>query len=152
MSQTIIDYVAKQLHPFFESNGFEVYDIDFIKEGSNWYLRVLVDKNGGISLEDCGDISHFLSEKLDEHDPIEQAYILEVSSPGIERPLKSDIHFHDSINHEVFVEYKDQNGEIKEIEGILIESNDNQIVVQKLKTKVEIEKANITFARRAIKF
>ena len=70
------------------NNGFELVDVEYVKEGSNWFLRVYVDKEGGIDIDDCGRISEFLSEKLDENDPITDAYFLEVSSPGAERPLK----------------------------------------------------------------
>ena len=68
-------------------------DVEFLKEGANWYLRVYIDKPGGIAIDDCQAVSEQLSDKLDEVDPIKQSYILEVSSPGLERPLKKDSDF-----------------------------------------------------------
>ena len=74
--------------------GLELVDLEFVKEGANWYLRVYIDKEGGVSIDDCEAVSRALEAKLDETDPIEQAYVLEVSSPGIDRPLKKGCGFH----------------------------------------------------------
>ena len=79
--------------PFVEANGLELVDLEFVKEGVNWYLRVYIDKDGGVNIDDCELVSRALEAKLDEIDPIEQAYILEVSSPGIDRPLKIEADF-----------------------------------------------------------
>ena len=76
-----------------EANGLELVDLEFLKEGVNWYLRVYIDKEGGVTLDDCEVVSRTLEAKLDEKDPIEQAYILEVSSPGLDRPLKKEADF-----------------------------------------------------------
>ena len=79
--------------PLVEENNFELVDVEYVKEGSNWYLRLYIDKPGGINIDDCEVISRALSDKLDEEDYIEDAYILEVSSPGLGRPLKKDKDF-----------------------------------------------------------
>ena len=76
------------LKPVVERMGYEMVDIEFVKEGPNWYLRAFVDKDGGVTIDDCELISKELEKVLDENDPIEQAYFLEISSPGIDRPLK----------------------------------------------------------------
>ena len=81
------------LKPTVEHMGYEFADIEFVKEGPNWYLRVFADKEGGISIDDCELISKELEKILDENDPIEQAYFLEISSPGIDRPLKKKADF-----------------------------------------------------------
>ena len=80
----------KLLMPIMEANGFELVDVEYVKEGTEWYLRLFLDKDdeNGIDLDDCELISRALSDILEEKDPIAQAYRLEVSSPGIERPLK----------------------------------------------------------------
>ncbi len=83
------DVVAELAQPIVEALSFELVDVEFLKEGANWYLRVYIDKSGGIAIEDCQAVSEQLSDKLDEADPIKQSYMLEVSSPG-ERPLKKD--------------------------------------------------------------
>lgn len=81
------------LEPIIEERNLELVDLEFQKEGANWYLRVYIDKEGGVDIVDCETVSRQLEAKLDEADPIEQAYILEVSSPGIDRPLKKDADF-----------------------------------------------------------
>ena len=87
------DYVTRTealVTPFIQENNFELVDTEFVKEGGNYYLRVYIDKPGGINIDDCELISRALSDKLDEEDYIEEAYILEVSSPGLGRPLKKE--------------------------------------------------------------
>lgn len=79
--------------PIAKDLGLTLWDVRFEKEGANWYLRVFIDKDGGVSIDDCVDMSHALDKPLDDADPIEQSYCLEVSSPGIERDLKRDSHF-----------------------------------------------------------
>ena len=78
------------LLPMMEENGFELVDVEYVKEGGSWYLRAYIDKPGGIAINDCELISRALSDKLDEEDFIEDSYILEVSSPGLGRPLKKE--------------------------------------------------------------
>lgn len=79
--------------PVAEALGLQLWDVRFLKEGATWYLRIFIDKPGGVSIDDCVDMTHALNPVLDEADPIEQAYCLEVSSPGIERELTRDEHF-----------------------------------------------------------
>ena len=79
--------VLPLLEPIVEANDLELVDLEFVKEGVNWYLRVYIDKEGGVNIDDCELVSRALEAKLDEADPIEQAYILEVSSPGIDVKL-----------------------------------------------------------------
>ena len=74
-------------------NEYELYDIEFVKEGADWYLRIYIDKPGGVSIDDCEKVSRIVENLLDERDPISHAYILEVSSPGIDRKLKKDEDF-----------------------------------------------------------
>ena len=102
-----------------ESN-VELVDVEFVKEGANWYLRIYIDKEGGVDIVDCETVSRGVEGKLDEKDPIEQAYILEVSSPGIDRPLKKDADFEKFKGEIVDVKlYKAQNGS-KEYQGTLL--------------------------------
>ncbi|HBC94043.1 MAG TPA: ribosome maturation factor RimP [Pelotomaculum sp.] len=86
--QNIAATVAELIQPLFEDAELELVDVTFTKEGSGWYLRIFIDKPGGVGIEDCQDFSRKIEPILDEKDPIPQSYILEVSSPGIERPLK----------------------------------------------------------------
>ncbi len=89
--------------PIAENLGLRLWDVRFEKEGANWYLRVFIDKDGGISIDDCVDMSHALDKPLDDADPIDQSYCLEVSSPGIERDLKRDSHFEQCIGMKIKV-------------------------------------------------
>ncbi|MFZ5966548.1 MAG: ribosome maturation factor RimP [Bacillota bacterium] len=89
----IIDIVNDLVSPIIDQQGFELVDIEFVKEGQDRFLRVYIDKPDGITLDDCQIVSEYLSDKLDEIDPITESYFLEVSSPGINRPLKKDADF-----------------------------------------------------------
>ncbi|MBQ6708128.1 MAG: ribosome maturation factor RimP [Clostridia bacterium] len=92
----IAEPIAKEL-------GLKLWDIRFLKEGAEWYLRVFIDKDGGVSIDDCVDMSHALDKPLDEYDPIDRSYCLEVSSPGIERELSIDEHFEASLGKSIKV-------------------------------------------------
>ena len=83
----------KLLEPILAEHHFELYDVEYVKEGSNWYLRAFIDKEGGITVDDCELVSRKLSDLLDKEDFIPESYILEVSSPGLGRQLKKDKHF-----------------------------------------------------------
>ncbi len=84
----IVEKIEILISPYIQESGMELVDVEFVKEGGNWYLRIFIDKPGGIGIEDCRLISEKIDKLMDEKDPIPQSYILEVSSPGIERPLK----------------------------------------------------------------
>src|SRR5699024_4646180 len=101
----VVEIVTGLAKPILAKHDCYLYDLEFVKEGKNWYLRVYVDKDGGVTLEDCADISDELSEALDntEPDPIPQAYFLEVSSPGAERPLKKEEDYQRAIDHYIHI-------------------------------------------------
>ena len=91
------------LAPIVELNGFELVDVEYVKEAGNWYLRGYIDKPGGITVNDCETVSRAFSDKLDENDFIEDSYIMEISSPGLDRPLKKDKDLERSIGESVDV-------------------------------------------------
>ncbi|NLW24734.1 MAG: ribosome maturation factor RimP [Clostridia bacterium] len=99
----IEETVTEIAEPIVEENGLELVDVEFVKEGSEWFLRIFIDKEEGVTLDDCEKVSRVLSDKLDEVDPITQAYHLEVSSPGIERPLKKTRDFERFLQHPIQV-------------------------------------------------
>ena len=105
--------------PIIEKHNFKIYDVDYSKEGGNWYLRVFIDKEGGITIDDCEAVSREFNEILDREDFISDAYIMEISSPGLGRKLTKDRHFENSLGEEVSVKlFKAVDGE-KEFIGIL---------------------------------
>ena len=87
------ELVEKLLEPIAEAHGVRIYDVEYVKEGQEYYLRAYIDKDGGVTIDDCVDVSHDLSDALDAADPISEAYTLEVSSPGLGRTLTKDRHF-----------------------------------------------------------
>ena len=101
--QEIEQHCTELVTPIIEENGFELVDVEYVKEGSDYYLRVYADKEGGINIDDCVLISRSLEEKLDAADRMTDPYILEVSSPGLTRPLKKDKDFKRNLGKKVEV-------------------------------------------------
>lgn len=116
--------------PILEENNVELYDIDFEKEGSDWYLRVYIDKEGGVNINDCENVSRAFNKILDEKDYIDEVYIFEVSSPGLGRQLKKDIHFEKSIGESVDLKTYKPIDKCKEFTGILKAFDLNTITLE----------------------
>lgn len=155
---TIVETVTALVKPILDEHNFYLYDMEFVKEGKSWYLRVYIDKDGGITLNDCAAISDQLSEALDnvEPDPIPQAYFLEVSSPGAERPLRNEEDYQRAVNDYIHVSlYQQINGK-KVYEGTLSKLTDKELTLDYLdKTRhrqVVIDRSKVAQARLAIKF
>ena len=153
-----VDEVRVVVQPIVDEQNLELVDMEFLKEGKNWFLRIYIDKPGGIDIEECALISEKVSEALDaiDPDPIPQAYFLEVSSPGAERPLKTEADMQNAIGKYVHLSfYQAIDGE-KFYEGTLKEVNDDYVVLTiriKTRTKdIEIERKQIANARLAIQF
>ena len=158
LSSTVVDAVEKLVEPILTEHDFELYDIEFVKEGQNWYLRVYIDKDGGITLEDCATVSDQLSEALDnaDPDPIPQAYFLEVSSPGAERPLKKESDYQRALNEYIHVSlYQAVDGR-KVYEGTMTDLTPDSLTLDYLdKTRhktITLDRKKIAKARLAIKF
>jgi ribosome maturation factor RimP len=137
---------------YLEENKLELVDVEYVKEGSNWFLRVYVDKEGGIDIDDCGRVSEFVSGKLDELDPIEEAYFLEVSSPGAERPLKKAEDVAKAVGKHVFLTTYEQINGAKEFEGRLDEFDGTTLIVTIGRRKQAIPYDKVASARLAIVF
>ena len=131
-----------------EKLGYDLYDVEYAKEGPNYYLRIYIDKKEGIDLEDCEKVSNEINEKLDQADYIKEQYFLEVSSPGIERVLRKEKHLKDNIgkNIEIRLFKKDENGS-KEYLGKLENYDDNFITIKKGEEKIKIERKNIALIK-----
>lgn len=113
--------------PIADELGLDIWDIRFEKEGSSWYLRIFIDKADGVSIDDCVNMSHAIDKPLDDADPIEQSYCLEVSSPGIERDLKRDAHFEACIGKRIKLKLIRPLNDKREYNGIL-KSYDNSVI------------------------
>ena len=116
--------------PIVDEKGFELVDVEYVKEGSNWYLRAYVDKEGGITINDLESVSRILSDKLDEEDFISDAYILEVSSPGLGRPLKKDKDFDRNMGNEIEVHLYRAVDRQKQLVGLLKAYNADTITIE----------------------
>lgn len=138
--------------PIMETNDFELVDVEYVKEGANWYLRVYADKEGGINIDDCVTISRSLEEKLDQEDFIEDAYILEVSSPGLGRPLKKEKDCLRSIGKSIDVKLYQAIEKQKEFTGILKESTQDHLVITVDEKDITFEKKSIASARLSLDF
>lgn len=152
----VTDVVEELVSPIINELGLELVEIEYVKEGKSWFLRVYIDNDNGVDIEDCGVVSERLSEKLDEVDPIPHNYFLEVSSPGAERPLKKDKDFQKAIGKNVFIKtYEPIDGE-KTFEGKLLEFDGEQIKLEvKIKTRkktIDIPYEKVANARLAVIF
>ncbi len=137
-----------------EKLDYELVDVEFLKEGKHRFLRVYIDKDGGVSLDDCQTISRALNEKLDALDPIEEEYILEVSSPGIERPLKKDEDFKKFVDKLAQIKlYFPLNG-VKMIEGVLKGFENGEVLIEdeRTETVIAIPKDKIASAKLLFRF
>ncbi len=141
------------LEPILRENNFELYDVEFVKEAGTFYLRAFIDKEGGININDCELVSRRLSDLLDEKDFIPDAYILEVSSPGLGRALKKDKHFEKSIGEEVEIKLFKAIDKQKDFTGYLESFNDEVIVISdEAENEMEFERSNIASVRLVVHF
>ncbi|NPV28249.1 MAG: ribosome maturation factor RimP [Firmicutes bacterium] len=122
--------IAKLLEPFLTDSALELIDVEYRKEGKNWFLRIFIDKPGGVQLADCENISNFLSSRLDELDLIPHHYILEVSSPGIERPLRKPEDFLRYRGSRISLKTHNRVQGKKNFQGVLVDYLDNQVILQ----------------------
>ncbi|MEW9093899.1 MAG: ribosome maturation factor RimP [Clostridiaceae bacterium] len=125
-----IDELTNLIHPIVDRLGYELYYLEYVKENRENYLRVYIDKDEGITLEDCEKVSREISEMLDIEDPISEGYYLELSSPGIERELHNDNHLNKYIDYEVSVKLKSLFNGSKKFDGVLKEFDKDTISIQ----------------------
>lgn len=143
----------QMVRPIVEANQFDIYDVEYVKEAGNWYLRIYIDKEGGITVDDCELVSRSMSELLDKDDFITDSYILEVSSPGLGRQLKKDKHLEKSIGEEVEVKLFKAYNKQKDFEGILKAFDKEKITIELSdKTEMEFVRTDIAMIRLAFDF
>ena len=153
MKKTYEQRTEELISPIIEQNQFELVDVEYVKEGGTWYLRAYIDKPGGITVDDCEVVSRALSDLLDKHDFIEDAYVLEVSSPGLGRPLKKEKDFARSIGEEVDVRTFRAISHQKEFTGILRDYDKEKIVLEMEDQELlEIARTDIALIRLSFDF
>lgn len=149
------EYEAKTerlLEPIVRANGVAVYDVEYVKEGSDYYLRVYIDKQDGVTIQDCENVSRALSDELDREDFIPEAYILEVSSPGLGRVLKKDKHLQSALGQEVEVRlFKPVEGR-KEFAGVLDGFDGENLTVRSEGAQRTFRRTDIALVRLALDF
>ncbi|MCL2865429.1 MAG: ribosome maturation factor RimP [Lachnospiraceae bacterium] len=139
--------------PIVDQLGFELVDVEYVKEGSTWYLRVYIDKPGGIAVDDCEAVSRRFSEILDEKDYIPDAYIFEVSSPGLGRPLKKEKDFQKSMGEEIEIRTYRAIEKEKEFFGVLKAYDAKTITIEdESGLKKTFERSEVALIRLAIRF
>ena len=140
------------LLPVLAEHNFELWDVEYVKEAGTWYLRAYIDKEGGIAVDDCEVISRILSDWLDQADFIEDSYILEVSSPGLGRPLKKERDFERSLGEEVEIRlYKALNKQ-KEFTGILKAYDKETVTIETAEGELVFNRPVIALIRLAFDF
>ena len=150
------DYETKAtelIMPILETNNYELVDMEYVKEGSSKYLRAYIDKPGGITVEDCAVVSRAFSDKLDEKDFIDEAYILEVSSPGLGRPFKKDKDFERNLNEEVELKLYRAVEHKKDYVGLLRAYDKDSVTIElEDGNTMNFERANLAIIRQTVYF
>lgn len=125
-----VERVEQIVKPIAIELGYDLWDVRFAKEGADWYLRIFIDKDGGVGINDCVDFTHAITKPLDDEDPISQSYMLEVSSPGVERELIKDEHFEKYIGCPVMMRTIRAIDGVRDFAGTLTEYENKEITVE----------------------
>lgn len=152
-TKNILNKIRELCEPIIERLGYELVDLEFVKEKDGRFLRFYIWKPEGITIDDCQNVSEVIGEKLDEIDIIQDSYYLEVSSPGLDRPLKTDKDLKRNLGKDIEVSlYKGLDGK-KKIIGELVDFNDDKIIVKDEDSKmIDIDRKIISKIRLAVKF
>ena len=150
--ETIEKRFEEILTPIAVQNGVDIYDVEYVKEAGDYYLRAYIEKEGGVNIGDCENVSRALSDVLDAEDFIEDAYTLEVSSPGLGRTLKKDRHLEKSIGEKVELKtYKPIDGQ-KEFEGVLKAFTADSLTIEVNETDKTFSRADVSLIKLALDF
>ena len=144
--------ITAMVEPLLQDTGLTLVDVEYVKEAGNWYLRGYIDKPGGITVNDCETVSRAFSDKLDENDFIEDSYIMEISSPGLDRPLKKDKDFERNMGKLVEIRTYRPIEKQKEFCGILTAYDSNSVTIDEDGTERVFDKKDTALIRLAIEF
>lgn len=140
------------LRPVAEANNVSIYDVEYVREGGDYYLRAYIDKPEGVNINDCENVSRALSDALDREDFIPDAYILEVSSPGLGRALKKDKHLQASVGQEVEIKLFKPIDKCKEFRGVLESFDGERIIIREGEAARTFARSDIALIRLALDF
>ena len=147
MALSVAERVFSLVKDTVQAQNVSLWDVRFVKEGASWYLRVIIDSQNGISIDDCTNVHHAIDPILDEADPIDKSYYLEVCSPGLERELTRDEHFTAMAGQKVKIKlYKARDG-VKEFAGILKQGDKEKVTLIQDGNETEFEKNEISFCK-----
>ncbi|MDO5779459.1 MAG: ribosome maturation factor RimP [Clostridium sp.] len=144
-NDALVTQIYEMVKPISDELNYEIYHVEYVKENGEYYLRIYIEKEGGITLSDCEALSRRVSDLMDEKDPIPEAYFLEVSSPGLNRTLFTEAHYKRFVGREVMVKLTKAIDGKKSIKGILKEVNEENIIVE-ANTLISIPKEKIKSA------
>ena len=144
-NDALVTQIYEMVKPIADELNYEIYHVEYVKENGEYYLRIYIEKEGGITLSDCEALSRRVSDLMDEKDPIPEAYFLEVSSPGLNRTLFTEAHYKRFVGREVMVKLAKAIDGKKSVEGILKEVNEENIIVE-ADTLISIPKEKIKSA------
>ena len=148
----ITDLTAQLARPVVEENGCTLWDVEYVKEAGSWYLRVYIDKETGVSIDDCEAVSRAVDPVLDEKDPIPESYRFEVCSAGLERQLKRPSDFERYLGEPVLVKlYRPRDGQ-KEFPGRLVRYEDGAVTIEMRGREVTFDKAEVALVRLRVEF
>ncbi len=134
--------------PIADSLGLILWDVKFLKEGAKWYLRITIDKEDGVTIDDCVNMHRAIDKPLDEADPIEQSYNLQVQSPGIERELTRDFHFEAYLGENVWVRLIKPYEGVRDFKGVLLSYDSESVTISPDgETEINIEKKEASFIK-----
>lgn len=153
----LLDKIRIMIEPILKNNNVYLDDLEYVQDKGEWYLRIFVEKNDGfLDMDTCVAVSEAISQKMDEEDPIEGEYYLEVSSPGVEKPLKTFEQVKSSLGKYVYVKLYNPVAGLDEVEGFIKtieeETIEFEYLVKNIKKKIKIDYSNIKFIRLAVKF
>ena len=148
----VTELITQIAQPIVEAKGCKLWDVEYVREGSERFQRVYIDKEGGVNIDDCEAVARAIDPILDEKDPIAESYTFEVSSAGLERPLKRASDFEQFMGSAVLVKlYRPRNG-LKEIPGILRGYEDGKVTVEAGKETITFEKSEVALVRLRVEF
>ena len=148
----VTEFVASFARPVVEQHGCTLWDVEYVREGADYFLRLYIDKEGGVDITDCEAISRAVDPLLDQHDPIQESYHFEVCSAGLERALKRPSDFERFMGSPIMVKlYRPRNG-LKEIPGVLAGYEDGRVTAQCGKETITFEKSEVAQVRLRVEF